>query len=119
MPQWARTAVVTFLWLGTMMIWTSATSLTARYGTGIMAGVGLAMGSALVCHLWPTRTSAWRTVAWTWVITISMGAMLLISGFGQYAVTIATTTGFLFVLLRANQNGRKLLGAIKTYRLTR
>lgn len=107
-PQWLRTALVLFLWLGSMGFWVSVTTLYRSYPNGYMVGVGLALCTAIAVHVWPTRTPPWRTLAITGIGTAWLGSSLLLEGAGQYALTIAAVAGLLFVGARVNQNGRRL-----------
>ena len=80
---------------------------------------GMAVSSAVLIHLWPTRTPQWRTLFWAFLITSATGAMLLPLGAGRMALTGATLAGFGFVLLRMNQNGRKLMELVNDWRVLR
>ena len=82
-------------------------------------GVGLAIFSMLAPHLWPTRTPPWRTVAWAFLLSLTVGANLLLLNAGRYALMAATLVGFGVVILRINQNGRELWKMFKTWRAVR
>lgn len=111
-PQWVKTFLVTFVWLGLMVPWTSVTSLYAQFGNGIMAGVGLALFASVAGHVWPTRTPPWRTVAITAILTAWLGSTLLLAGLGAYGLTVTGLAGSLFILIRVNENGRKVIRAL-------
>lgn len=111
-PQWVKTALVTFLWLGLMMPWVSVTSLYSRSGNGLLVGFGLAFLAAIGSHLWPTKTPPWRTVAITGLLSAWIGSTLLLVGMMGYALTISGVVSLLFLLARFNQNGRKAFRAL-------
>lgn len=107
-PQWLRTSVVAFIWLGLMAFWVGVTSMRSSYSSGYLVGVSLVLFTAIGCHVWPTRTPPWRTLVFTAILTMWVGAVLLLSGATQYALTISAMCGLLFVLARMNQNARRL-----------
>jgi len=111
-PQWLKTALVTFLWLGLMVPWASVTSLYVRSGNGLMVGYGLALLAAIGGHLWPTRTPPWRTVLFAALLSTWLGSTLLLAGFMGYGLTITGVVSLLFLLARFNQNGRKVFRAL-------
>lgn len=111
-PQWVKTVLVTFLWLGLMTPWVSVTTLYVRSGNGLLVGFGLAFLAAIGSHLWPTRTPPWRTVAFTALLSTWLGSTLLLAGFMGYGLTITGIVSLLFLLARFNQNGRKVFRAI-------
>ena len=84
-----------------------------------MACVGLAFFAAISAHLWPTRTPQWRTVFWAFIISILVGAFGLLGGLGRFALDLSLLLTILFVILRLNQNARRLLHLVKAYRVTR
>ncbi len=115
-PQWLRTLVVALLWLGLVPIYASVLAPYVAYNSAQTFTVGLIMSSAIACHLWPTRTAPWRTLAWTAFIVSNVGMILLTAGAGRFALTGATIIGFGFVALRVNQNGRRLVNLVRTWR---
>jgi hypothetical protein len=114
-PQWLRTGLVVLLWLAFVPLYLQLIAPIVSYSSAQAMAVGLAIFAGLACHLWPTRTAPWRTVAWTASVTTFVGPMLLVSGWGQLGLAVTTVIGFLIVVLRANQNGRKLFGLVKTW----
>lgn len=118
-PQWLRTVLVVVLWLGLSPFYVGLVATYDVYNSAQSMLVGLAIFSGLAPHLWPSRTSPWRTVAWTGVITSTLGMALLSLGLGRYSLMIVTIVGFLIVVLRANQNARRLWGLFQTYRVSR
>lgn len=118
-PQWLRTVLIVMLWLGMSPVYIGLIASYDVYGSATSMLVGLAMFSGLAPHLWPSRTSPWRTVLWTALITSSLGMMLLTAGADRYSLMIVTLVGFLFVILRANENGRRLWRMVQTWRTVR
>lgn len=118
-PQWVRTILVVFLWLAMTPLYVGAIATYAMYENAQLMTVGLAVFSGIAVHLWPTRTSPWRTIAWAMLLSLLTGMTGLIAGTGQFAVTGATIVGFLVVFLRVNQNGRKLWGLFQSWRVLR
>lgn len=92
----------------------TAPYISYPYAQGVT--VSFALMSAVLLHLWPTRTPQWRTLFWGYWIFGAVGALLLYLTLGPMALTIAWIVTFLFVLLRMNQNGRILLGLIREWR---
>ena len=118
-PQPVRTVLALLLWLSLGLIWTVAVSgLNGDLGAGLVY-IGLGFFAALGAHAWPTRTPPWRTLAWTFAITIGLGSNLSLLGMGRLAVTISMLAGALFILLRLNENGRKIVGLVKASREAR
>lgn len=111
-PQWLKTLLVTLVWLGLMSPWVSVTTLYTRTGNGAMVGIGMAVSTAIACHVWPTRTPPWRTVAFTAFFSAWLGSTLLLAGFLGYGLTVTHIVCALFVLARVNQNGRKVYRAL-------
>jgi hypothetical protein len=111
-PQWLKTLIVTFVWLGVMVPWVSVTTIYAQFGSGVMAGVGMALFAGIAGHVWPTRTPPWRTVAIVALFTAWLGSTLLLAGLGAYALTITGLAGSLLILMRINENGRKVYRAL-------
>lgn len=118
-PQWLRTLLVVTLWLGTVPIYVSLIAPYVAYKSAIVMAVGLAIFSGFAPHLWPSRTSPWRTVAWAWLCSTLTGMLCLSLGWGRYSVMLVTLVGFGIVAGRANQNARKLVGLVSTWRAMR
>lgn len=118
-PQWLRTALLVLLWLGSTPVYVGLISPYVTYPSARSAAVGLAMFSGIAVHLWPPKTSPWRTVAWAAVCSTMTGSALLGMGAGRFALVAATLVGFGIVILRINQNARKLWGLFQTWRVIR
>ena len=118
-PQWLRTILVVVLWLGLSPFYIGLIATYGVYNSAQSMVVGLAIFSGLAPHLWPSRTCPWRTVAWTGVVTSALGMALLNMGLGRFSLMIVTIVGFLIVVLRANQNARRLWKLFQTYRASR
>ena len=118
-PQWLRTFLLVFLWLGSVPLYVSLIAPYVAYRSATIMTVGLAIFSGLATHLWPTRTPPWRTVAWAWVASMVAGMTVLPLGWGRYSITVATIVGFAIVIGRANQNMRRLINLFKTWRVMR
>lgn len=118
-PQWLRTLLVTLVWFAFMPVYIQLISPYATMLSARSMGVGLALFAGLAPHLWPTKTSPWRTPAWALVLSIFVGMTLLILGAGRWALLAATIVGFGIVLLRINQNGRKVWNLFRTWRYLR
>lgn len=80
---------------------------------------GMAICSAILVHVWPTRTPQWRTLFWMFWIIAGVGSTLLYLGAGTMSLTASVLAGFIFVLLRINENGRKLWTMIQDWRQLR
>lgn len=76
--------------------------------------LALMVVSAVVVHLWPTRTAQWRTLVWLFVLTGLVGVVLL-PLVGASAPPVAAVVGAVFVGVRANQNGRKFVGMVRDW----
>ena len=111
-PQWLRTLIATFVWLGLMVPWVSVTTIYTQFGSGVMAGVGMALFAGIAGHVWPTRTPPWRTVVIVALFTAWLGSTLLLAGLGAYGLTITGLAGCLVILMRINENGRKVIRAL-------
>ena len=117
--QAAATILAVVLWLGMVPVYIQLVAPYVSYLSASAMAVGLAISSGLACHLWPTRTPPWRTVALTALLSAMTGSVMLILGAGRVALTVATLVGFGFVALRANQNGRRLWRLVQTWRALR
>lgn len=115
-PQWLRTALVTLLWLGSVPVYIQLISPYVTMRSAVTMAVGLAMFAGIGPHIWPTRTPPWRTTMWALFLSAITGMALLTLGAGRLALTGATFVGFGIVLLRINQNGRKLWDLFQTWR---
>jgi hypothetical protein len=111
-PQWLKTLFATFVWLGVMVPWVSVTTIYAQFGSGVMTGVGMALFAGIAGHVWPTRTPPWRTVVIVALFTAWLGSTLLLAGLGAYGLTITGLAGSLLILMRINENGRKVVRAL-------
>lgn len=118
-PQWLRTTVAVILWVGMINLYTGVISTYNVASSARTMGIGLAIFTGIACHLWPTRTPPWRTVAITGIMTAFLGANALSLGFDRFALALVTVVGFGFVLLRLNQNARKIWSLFQTWRLLR
>lgn len=118
-PQWVRTAVIVFLWLAMSPLYVGLISTYNAYSNAHLMTACLAVCSGLAVHLWPTRTSPWRTVLWALLLSMLTGMTGLLLGAGPASVTAATIVGFIIVGLRANQNGRKLWRLFQSWRALR
>lgn len=118
-PQWARTTLAVFIWIICIPLYVSVVAPYSAYIATTVMGLSLAVFSGLAPHLWKSRTPPWRTVFWTFVGSVAVAMPLLTSGTGRFAVVAATIVGFCIVLLRAGQNGRRLIGLIRDWRALR
>lgn len=118
-PQWLRTLLVVMLWLASIPVYMQLIAPYVSYLSARTMGIGLAIFTGLAVHLWPPRTSPWRTVAWTASVTTLVGPLFLTLGLGRLGLALTTVIGFVIVLLRLNQNGRKLVGLVRTWWVTR
>lgn len=119
LPQWLRTALVTLMWLGLMNVYVGLIAPYSVYTSARTMGIGLAIATAILTHLWPTRTSPWRTSAWIVLVSTVLGSMFLQAGLGRFSLAAVTIVGFGFLALRVNENGRKLWDAFQTWRALR
>ncbi|BDZ52440.1 hypothetical protein GCM10025867_46810 (plasmid) [Frondihabitans sucicola] len=118
-PQGVRTAAIALLWLGFSPIWIAAVSGTSNESGALMACVGLALFASISTHVWGTRTPPWRTVFWTFMISILVGAFAYLGGLNRFALDLAILIAVIFVVLRLNENGRRLVRLVRAYRITR
>lgn len=118
-PQWLRTVLVATLWLGITPVYVGLIAPFSVYSSAQTMCVGLVISSAISVHLWPPKTSPWRTLLWAAMLSVMTGATLLPLGMGRNALMAATLVGFVVVALRVNQNGRRLVGLIRTWRTLR
>lgn len=114
-----KTLLALFVWAAVSPAQVVAVAPYIGYAYAQSVLVSFALMSAILLHLWPTKTPQWRTLFWAFWITGGIGTVLLFSGMGPMALTIATLAAFVFVLLRMNQNGRKLVGMIQDWRMLR
>lgn len=119
LPQWARTAFAVLVWLGMTQLYVALIAPYVVYSSARSMTVGLAIFTGISVHLWPTRTAPWRTVAWAALLTALLGSTLLTLGLGRVALSLTTVAGFGFVLIRVNQNGRRLWEMFQTWRVLR
>lgn len=107
------------LWLCTLPVYVAFVSPYISYGyaTIVMAGTALTAGALL--HLWPSKTAPWRTLLWAYLLMAFAGSTLLQLGAGTLALTASAILGVVFVGVRVNQNGRKLVGMIQDWRALR
>lgn len=118
-PQWLRTFLVAFFLLGITPAYVALVAPYVAYNSAATMYVGLVIAGAVAAHLWPTKTSPWRTLMWAVMVSSFVGATLLPFGWGRAALVSATIVGFGIVALRVNQNGRKLWRLVKTWRAVR
>lgn len=114
-----KTVLVLLLWTAFTPYLMIAVSPYVAYGYAQTTLFGLVLSSAILLHVWPTRTPQWRTLFWLFWLVAGVGSILLQLGAGTSALTSAVLVGFLFVLLRINQNGRKLLQQVRDWRAMR
>lgn len=114
-----KTVLAVLVWtvLGGVQVVVVAPYVSYPYAQGAL--FGMAVSSAVLLHLWPPRTPQWRTLFWAFWITGLVGSTLLLMGAGRMALTGATVAGYGVVLLRMNENGRKLVSLFKDWRALR
>lgn len=115
----AKTFLAVLAWtvLGGVHVIVVAPYVSYVYAQGAL--FGMAVSSAILLHLWPPRTAPWRTLFWMFWLTGIVGSTLLMLGAGRMALTGATIAGFGFLLLRMNENGRKLARLVQDWRTLR
>ena len=118
-PQWLRTAIMVFVWLASLPLYVSVIAPYSAYLSAAFMGFCLAIFSGVAPHVWPSRTPPWRTVFWAFIGSIAVSMPLLTTGTGRLATVIATIVGFAIVILRAGQNGRRLVGLVQDWRTLR
>lgn len=118
-PQWLRTLLLTLVWLGTIPVYIQLISTYSIMPSARTMAVGLAMFAGLAPHVWPTRTAPWRTVLWAWGLSVLTGMIAMLLGAGPLGLTAATLVGFAVVILRINENGRKMWNLFQTWRQIR
>lgn len=118
-PQWLRTFIITLFWLAFSGLWAAAVAPAEAGTSALAAAVGLGLFAAIGSHVWPTRTSPWRTVAWVGVVTLAIGANFQYMQLGRVGFTATVLVGVLIAILRVNQNGRKLVRLFRAIRTSR
>lgn len=114
--NFVKTAVAVIAWVAVSPLQVAAIApyISWPYAQGLL--VSIAVMSAALVHLWPTRTPQWRTLFWAFWLTGAVGAPVLYLGGGPNAVVAGALAACIFVFLRMNQNGRKLVGLIRDWR---
>lgn len=118
-PQWLRTAFAVFLWLGLVPLQVSVTALYVDYTKAMVMCACMGAFAGLAPTLFPSRTPPWRTVAWAWFLSVSVGMATLSLGGGHLSLTLTALTGFGVIFLRTGQWGRRLVGLVQTWRAVR
>ena len=83
---------------------------------GMIAGISPGLLASVSAAYFPTRTTAWRTIAWAWLASILCGAVTLIAtlhGMLQYApwpTLAAVGAAFLGAAARTHSTARTLVG---------
>lgn len=111
-----KTAIALLVWTAVSPLQVAAIApyVSWPYAQGLL--VSIAVMSAILVHLWPTRTPQWRTLFWAFWITGAVSSPILYLGGGPNAVVAGALAACAFVFLRTNQNGRKLVGLIRDWR---
>jgi hypothetical protein len=66
--------VITLAWLGSLVIiWAPLCAYPTAQDIGIVAGSSTALVVAGASTVFPTRTPAWRTIAWAWAASVTAG----------------------------------------------
>lgn len=117
--NFVKTLVTAFLWLSAvpLQVATIAPYVSYMYAQVVLACI--IVMSVILLHLWPTRTPQWRTLFWAFWITGAVGSAFLYLGAGTTSVTASALAATLFVLLRMNQNGRRIVRMIQDWRMLR
>lgn len=115
----AKTLLTAFIWLAItpLQVATIAPYVSYPHAQTVIASIVLM--SVILLHLWPTRTPQWRSLFWAFWITGITGGTSLYFGAGPSSVTIAGLAASIFVLIRVNQNGRRLVRLVRDWRLLR
>lgn len=117
--NFAKTFLAAFLWLSATPLQVAAIApyISYLYAQSVIACIVVMF--VILLHLWPTRTPQWRTLFWAFWITGAVGGVCLYLGAGTVSVTLAALASSLFVLIRVNQNGRRIVGMIQDWRMLR
>lgn len=72
--SWMSSLVITLAWLGSLVIiWAPLCAYPTAQDIGIVAGSSTALVVAGASTVFPTRTPAWRTIAWAWAASVTAG----------------------------------------------
>lgn len=111
-----KTLGLAILWFATLPVYVRLISPFVSYMYAEIMVAAIIFATTVLVHLYPTRTPPWRTVFWAFWIIAFTGSIMLSFNAGTAALTTATIVGVIFIALRVNQNGRKLVGVIKDWR---
>lgn len=117
--QPAKTIIAATVWLGISPLYISTIAPYVSYWYASLLLPGLVVASAVLLHLWPSRTPPWRSLVWCFFLMGAVGSLLLQMGAGTMALTAAALAGTTFMGLRINQNGRKLWHMVQDWRAFR
>ena len=106
-PPWVLTIALGLVWLsilpGVLAV------LAANLVSGAIAGVGLVLSSVLALLLYDTYSPSWRSLAWAIPLSMILTYVAIqVGDFPGKLLMVIIPTG-LFIALRANMNGRKML----------
>ena len=111
------TILTTMAWMVSLIpAWAPLCAYPNMQDIGMIAGISTGLLASVSAAYFPTRTPAWRTIAWAWLASILCGAVTLIAtlhGMLQYApwpTLAAVGAAFLVVAARTHSTARTLAG---------
>ena len=90
-----QTLFAVLFWLAFSPWYVALIAPYSMYDNAYIMAVTFAICGGLAVHLWPTRTSPWRTLAWACWLSATVGASVLLLGGGRVAFPVATAAGTL------------------------
>lgn len=124
--SWMSSLAITIAWLGSnVTIWAPLCAYPTAQDIGVVAGSSTALVVAGASTLFPTRTPAWRTIAWAWAASVTVGFAVLVltfSGMLTYAPwpTLAAVAAALLVTAsRTHSTARKVVRLLRELRWLR
>lgn len=107
-PDWVWVIVLAAIWLSILPMLFAV--LTQNLFAGGVTGLGFIVSMTSFVLLWDTYTPKWRTMAWGMIGSIGLAvlAMMNFEPFNGIMFLVMGPVG-LFMLLRVNMNGRKMM----------
>lgn len=107
-PEWVKTTLMAVIWFIFLPISALIVAPFHLFSASLVYSFSLLSFTLLAIHLWPPKTPKWRTMFWAFVASTLVGLLLQNLMLPQWTLFCASLTGYAVVILRVNQNGRKL-----------
>ena len=111
------TILAAMAWMVSLIpAWVPLCAYPNMQDVGMIAGISTGLLTSVAAVYFPTRTPAWRTIAWAWLASILCGAVTLLAtlhGMTEYApwpTLAAVGAAFLVVAARTHSTARTLVG---------